>query len=153
MRSLFRILFGFIVASLAAGVAQVLFVITPAEIAALPAAAIPERLQQAGLLALFAATHSAVFSAPFALVAVIVAESQGLRSPIYYVLAGLATAIAGFFAQRTGEPTGETIVNNYAAQAFLATGFAGGLAYWLAAGRRAGGRRADPGPTPRVRAS
>jgi hypothetical protein len=39
-----------------------------------------------------------------------------------------------------GQPT---IVNDYALRAFLTVGFFGGLAYWLAAGRRAGGRRGD----------
>jgi hypothetical protein len=145
MLSLFRVLFGFLLASLAAGITQVLFVVTPMDIAALPVSAMQERVQAAGLLALFAATHTAVFSAPFALVTVVIGEWQPIRSWIYYALAGLGTAAAGFLAQHTGETTGATILNDYAFRAFAATGLAGGLTYWAAAGRRAGGRRVNAG--------
>ena len=43
-----------------------------------------------------------------------------------------------------GQPS---ILNGYALAAYLAVGLAGGLAYWLVAGRRAGGKRADAPPT------
>jgi hypothetical protein len=149
--SLLRVLFGFVMACLVAGLVQVLFVITPAEIAALEPAAMGERLQGAGLLALLAATHSAVFSAPFALVVTVLGEWQGFRSWIYYSLAGLAIALAGFLAQHTGETTGATIVNDYALRAFLATGFSAGFVYWATAGRWAGARREEKPPTSRMR--
>jgi hypothetical protein len=84
-----------------------------------------------------------VFSAPFALIAVALGEWQGIRSWLYYVLAGIGIAGAGFFAQYTGEPDGATIVNDYALRAFLVTGVVAGLVYWAVAGRRAGGREAD----------
>ena len=45
---LFRVLFGFIVACLVAGAATVAFVITPADIATLPAELRPDRLSSAG---------------------------------------------------------------------------------------------------------
>jgi hypothetical protein len=133
--SLIRILFGLLVACLAAGLTQVLFVITPVELLATPSSALAERLGGAGILALVGATQAAVFSSPFALIAVAVGEWQGLRSWIYYALAGLAISVAAFFAQYNSEQGGPTIVNDYALQAFLATGFIAGLAYWATSGR------------------
>jgi hypothetical protein len=141
---LFRILFGFTVACLVAGVATAAFVITPLDIATLPAELRPERLSSAGTLSLLAATHSAIFSFPFALVALIIAERRCIRSWIYYAIIGILIAFAGFGAEYLNEVGGQpSIVNTYAARAFLAVGFLGGMAYWLVAGRRPGGRRGD----------
>lgn len=141
---LVRVLFGFIVACLVAGVAIVAFVITPADIASLPSNVRSDRLTNAGMLSLLAATHSAIFAFPWALVAVIIGEWQKVRSWIYYALVGIAIALGGFAAEYMTEVGGEpTIVNDYAFRAFLTVGFFGGFAYWLFAGRRAGGRRAD----------
>ncbi len=142
--TLFRVLFGFIIACLVAGVAVVAFVITPADIATLPAELRWERLGSAGVLSLLAATHAAIFAFPFALVAVAIGEGLSIRSWIYYVLVGIAIALAGFGAHYMVEVGSEpTIVNDYAIRAFLTLGFFGGFAYWMAAGRRAGGRRDD----------
>jgi hypothetical protein len=142
--ALFRILFGFAVACLVAGVATVAFVITPLDIATLPADLRPERLGSAGTLSLLAATHSAIFSFPFALLALIIAERRCIRSWIYYAIVGILIAFAGFGAEYLNEVGGQpSIVNTYAARAFLAVGFLGGIAYWLVAGRRAGGRSGD----------
>jgi hypothetical protein len=139
--AILRILIGFIVACLVAGVATVAFVITPADIATLPADLRPERLASAGVLSLLAATHSAIFALPFALIAVAIAEWQAIRSWIYYVIAGIAIALGGFGAEYLSEVGGQpSIVNDYAARAFLTVGFLGGLAYWLVAGRSAGGK-------------
>lgn len=142
--ALLRVLFGFIVACLIAGVATVAFVITPADIVTLQPGLRLERLASAGILSLLAATHSAIFALPFALVAIAIGEWQRLRSWIYYALVGIAIALGGFAAQYLAEVGGQpSIVNDYAFRAFLTVGFFGGLAYWIAAGRRAGGRRAD----------
>lgn len=135
--SLVRVLLGFALACLAAGLVQVLFVITPAELARLPTHAVTERVQGAGVLWLLAATQAAVFSVPFALVAGAVAEWQGIRSWIYYALAGAGIALAGFLTQLAGETGALTVVNGYALAAFLATGLAAGLVYWAIAGRKA----------------
>jgi len=57
---------------------------------------------------------------------------------------GILIAFAGFGVEYLNEVGGQpSIVNTYAARAFLAVGFLGGIAYWLVAGRRAGGRRGD----------
>jgi len=141
---LFRFLFGFAVACLVAGAATVAFVITPLDIATLPAELRPERLSSAGTLTLLAATHSAIFSFPFALVALVIAERRCIRSWVYYAIVGILIAFAGFGAEYLSEVGGQpSIVNTYAARAFLAVGFLGGIAYWLVAGRRAGGRGGD----------
>jgi hypothetical protein len=132
-----RVLFGFLVACLAAGLTIVLFVYTPAELATSDIGG--DRWAEAGLLALAAATHSAIFAAPFALIAAVIAEWRAVRSWTYYALAGIVITAIGFLAQYSSEASGDiSIFNNYATLAFLATGFAAGLAYWLVAGRWAG---------------
>jgi phosphoglycerol transferase MdoB-like AlkP superfamily enzyme len=144
MITLLRVLFGFIIACLVAGVVTVAFVVTPADIAALPAEAQSERLGNASVLSLLAATHSAIFALPFALIAIGIAELWRVRSWIYYVLAGIAIALAGFAAEYLNEVPGQpSIFNNYALGAFVAVGVLSGIAFWLVAGRRAGGKRGD----------
>jgi hypothetical protein len=141
---LLRVVFGFVVACLVAGAATVAFVITPADIVTLPAELRPDRLGSAGTLSLLAATHSAIFAAPFALLAIIVAEWRCIRSWVYYAIVGILIALGGFGAEYLSEVGGQpSIVNTYAMRAYLAVGFLGGVAYWFAAGRRAGGRRGD----------
>lgn len=142
--TLIRVLLGLIVACLVAGAVTVSFVVTPGDIAALSGEARADRLATAGTLSLLAATHSAIFAAPFAIVAVIIGEWLSIRSWLYYVLVAIAIAMAGFGAEMLGEVEGQpTIVNDYAVRAFLAAGFFSGFAYWLVAGRRAGGQRGD----------
>ena len=68
-----RVIFGFVLACLAAGAVKVAFAVTPAELAQ----ASPDRLWQAGEWALLAATETAVFAAPFALIAVLLAIYDG----------------------------------------------------------------------------
>ena len=141
---LLRVVFGFIVACLVAGAATVAFVITPVDIATLPAELRPDRLSSAGTLSLLAATHSAIFAFPFASIAIAIAEWRCIRSWVYYAIVGILIAFGGFGAEYLNEVGGQpSIVNAYAMRAFLAVGFLGGVAYWLAAGRRAGGRRED----------
>lgn len=99
----------------------------------------PDRLSWSLEQVLLAATHSAVFSAPFALVAAAIGEWQAIRSWVYYALAGTAISIAGFIALYSGETsTTNSIVNQYAAIAYLCSGLVGGWVYWLFSGRYAG---------------
>src|SRR6185295_5432105 len=115
MITLLRVLFGFIIACFVAGVVTVAFVVTPADLANLPAEAQPERLGNAGVLALLAATHSAIFAFPFAAIAIGIGEIWRLRSWIYYAIAGLAIALGGFAAEYLNEVDGQpSIVNTYA---------------------------------------
>src|SRR5690606_17813540 len=97
-----------------------------------------------GTLALLAATHSAIFAAPFVLVACVLGEWQNIRSVVFYTLAGVVIGLAGFLAQYSAEAVGQpTIINNYALKAYLTAGFFAGLAYWLFAGRSAGSTPSD----------
>ena len=135
-----RLVFGFVLACLAAGLTLVLFVYTPLELAGLTASIAAARLGEAGILALAAATHAGVFCAPFALAGAAYGEWRSVRSPAYYALLGVAIAAAGFFAQYQSEVAGDlSILNTYALSAFALTGLIGGLVYWLGAGRHAGG--------------
>lgn len=144
-----RVLFGFVVSCLAAGLTIVLFVTTPLELASTPSDAAMDALVSNGLLALAAATHSAVFAAPFALIGAAIGEWRGIGHWVYYVLAGIAIAALGFLAQYWSESGGQgSIVNNYALAAFLTTGFVAGMVYWLLAGQFA---RTGEGPhTPEI---
>lgn len=139
IRAAFRILAGFVVAALVAGFVTVTFVITPVELAGLSGSGLNDRLGALGMLSLLAATHSAIFAAPFALLAAIVGEWQSIRNPIYYATTGILIALGGFAAQYSSEAgAAASIANNYALKAFLTAGFFGGLSYWMFAGRAAG---------------
>jgi hypothetical protein len=134
---IFRVLTGFLLACFAAGLAKVLFAFSPTELSTLP----PEIARDRIALALPVATHTAIFAAPFALVAIALAEARRWRDWTYYVMAGVGIALIGFFAQYSSETQtqGWSIVNdNYPLVAFLVTGAVGGLAYWLFSGRLAG---------------
>lgn len=132
-----RVVLGFVLACLAAGLTVVLFVYTPLELTDLQS----ERLSEVGLMSLFAATHSAVFAAPFALIGAGFGEWQRIGSWLYYVLVAIAIAAIGFMAQFWTEATGEaSIVNSYAVTAFVLTGLVAGTVYWLFAGRSAADR-------------
>jgi hypothetical protein len=132
--SVLRVLVGFGLACCVAGVVQLGFA-APGQVLT----GDPARLSDAAIPILLTATHSAVFSAPFALVAAAIGEWQSIRGIVYYVLSGIAIAVAGFIALYSGETGGaRSIVNQYAVAAYLSAGLAGGLVYWLCAGRLAG---------------
>jgi hypothetical protein len=139
IRALFRVLFGFVIACLVAGLVQVLFVMTPVDLVN-----DTDKVQGAAVLALMAATQSAVFAASFAFLVAALGEWQAIRNWVYYALAGIAIAFAGFLVQYSGEAGQTTIFNDYAFKAFLTTGFIAGFTYWLMAGRNAGGPSLEP---------
>jgi hypothetical protein len=135
-----RVLVGFIAACLAAGLTIVLFVYTPVELASEPAA---ERMSEALLLTLAAATQSAIFAAPFAFISAVFAEWQRIGSWLYYAMVALAIACIGFFVHSWAEAGARpAILNGYAVTAFAVAGLVSGLVYWLCAGRSASGRDA-----------
>ena len=136
--ALVRILIGFIFACLAVGLIQVLFAVTPAELAV----GGEERIADAGLWVLLTATQVAVFAAPFAFIAVLISEWLRLGSFAFHVIVAMAIAVAGFgLIHATEAAMVASIVNSYAMAAYLTSGFAGGVLYWLLSGRHAGGRR------------
>jgi hypothetical protein len=134
-RALFRVLFGFILACLAAGLTKMLFAFGPDQVLE----GNPDKISKFIDYVLYTATHSAVFAAPFAFIATAISEAQSIRNWAYHALGGLAIAVAGFVAQMSSEPAGvPSIVNNFALTTYLTSGFIAGLTYWLFAGRSAG---------------
>lgn len=127
--ALLRVLLGFAAATLAAGLVQAVFALAPG--------GLPKGSDLIEIV-LLTATHFAVFSAPFALVAAAVGEWQSIRNWAFYAAGGIAIALAGFMAQYSSESGGPTILNDYAARAFLTPGFVGGFVYWMVSGRLAG---------------
>jgi hypothetical protein len=89
------------------------------------------------MLALIAATQAALFSIPFAALAIAIGEWLGVRSAIAYAAFGAAIGASGFLVQAAGETGSATILNGYALAAYLAAGLAGGLVYWAISGRKA----------------
>lgn len=149
-RAIIRVLFGFILACIAAGVSQVLFAFGPSEVSS----GDPERLALLLNLAAAAATQSAVFAAPLALVSAAVSEWQDIRSWLYHTVAGVVIAAAGFAAQYSSEAPGTaSVFNNYALAAYMVTGLVAGLVYWVFAGRWAGAPERIYEPAPAVIAS
>lgn len=151
--TLLRVLFGFLIACLVAGLVKVGFVLPPLEVLALPDNVMYDRLGDGGLLTLVAATQSAVFAAPFALVAAAIAEWQSFRSVFFYLLIGLAISVGGFAAIYASELAKEpSIANGYAMTAYGLSGLAAGLVYWLLAGRFAGDAIDEDEPLPTMAA-
>ena len=144
VRTLARIVFGWAVASLAAGLVTVLFV--DIDVLAGPLDRLPKTLSETFDLALLAATHIAIFASVFVLITAVISEWFSIRTLAFYLLVGIAIAFLGFSVQYASEVAGQpTILNNYAVKAFMTVGFAGGFVYWLSAGQFAGGL-----PNPRI---
>lgn len=154
MRTFSRVLAGFVLACITAGLVQVLYVSTPTDLAAVPAGELPAAAGSTFELALLAATHTAIFSAAFASIIAGISEWLSLRTMSFSLAAGMGIALLGFFVQYSSEVAGQpSILNNYALQAFLTTGFFAGLIYWMVAGRHAGERtRAMPAGAPAAEA-
>lgn len=147
MRSVLRVLVGFLVACLAAALTTLLFVHTPAEVvgwlAARPAGDAGARLSGFGLLWLAVVTQCVMFAAVPALLVAVLGEWRRIRDWTTYALAGLVIALLGFSAQWASEATGQgwsVVSSNYPLVAFMTTGFVAGFVYWMVAGRHAGGR-------------
>ncbi len=137
--TLARVVFGFVLASLAAGLVTVLFVNTPIDVLAEPFDRLPKTVGETFDLALLAATHIGIFASLFLLLTACIGEWLSIRSLPFYLLAGVIIAALGFSVQYASEVAGQpTILNNYAIKTFLTVGFFGGFFYWLAAGQFAG---------------
>lgn len=135
LASIFRVLFGFVLACLAAGLTKVMFAIGPQEVLS----GDPDKIATVFDWTAKIATHSAVFAAPFAFLAATISEWQGIRGVLFHTFAGIAIAMAGFAVQFLGEAPGAgSILNSYAVSAYAATGLVAGFVYWMFAGRRAG---------------
>ncbi len=137
LAALLRCLAGYLAACLTAGVVQVFFVLPPHELVFAGA----DLLSAAGIWLLLATIHSAIFGAPFSIIALAIAEWRQLKSPIYYAGAGFGIAMLGFLTQITGYGFAQPLtVTLYLLAGFSCAGVAAGVAYWLVAGRLAGRR-------------
>jgi hypothetical protein len=126
-----RVIAGFMLACLAAGLVTMLHIFRPGEILADPTGAL--------VIALVTATQSAIFGFAFALIIAGVGEWLPVRSISYYLLSGIAIGLLGFMAQYWSEVAGQvTVLNNFAVKTFVTTGFFAGFVYWLVAGQFAG---------------
>jgi len=131
-----RVLIGFALASLVSAFTLVAFVYAPGEMASLRSDLSGERLSEAGLFALAITPHVAMSAVLPALASVIFAEVRKIARWIFYAFAGICIAAAGFLVQHLSQPPDEAaILSNYALIAFLVSGFAGGLIYWVFSGR------------------
>ncbi len=73
-----------------------------------------------------------------ALLVVFVGEVARIRSVLYYVTGGgLALAAVPLLARMGQQGSGEVLPDQIVWQVFATAGFAGGLVYWLLAGRNA----------------
>jgi hypothetical protein len=142
--STLRCLGGFLLANFVWGAVEASFVITPDELIVADA----DRLNAAVLLALLAAVHSLVLTAPFVFVGAIYAEQRAIRGLLAYVGVAIAFAAAvyliRFYAAGSSQPL---YVAGYVLAANLTAAAAAGLTYWAIAGRRAGGVRANSAET------
>lgn len=126
---------GYIFACLASGIVEVAFVLPPLELAG----AATDRQIAAGVWMLLAALHSGIFAAPFALVALSLAEWKGFRRPPYYLATGFGIAALGFLGQISAQTFEQPVmVPLYVLLAFLSAGLGAGLVYWLVSGRHSG---------------
>lgn len=140
----FQIVFGYVLACLAAGFVLALYATAPADPSGIVSELTSDRLRTSTRLALSVATHIAVYVAPVAIFPILVAEFLGLRGWLYAVFGGLGVSVAAFLAQFAAEaPAGATILNNYALAAFITAGICGGLIYWLVAGGESGSEPND----------
>ena len=145
-----RAVFGFFMACIAAGLVTVLFAYSPSELSGMS----PDRASDALALTWPIATHMAIFSAPFALVAIAVAEWQRWGDWTYYVVAAVAIAIIGFAAQYSSETAAQgwtILASNYPLITFMTAGATGGIVYWILSGHvhSAPQRRVTPPAAPR----
>lgn len=139
--SIMRVLFGFVLACLAAGLTKVVFAFGFDPFINGNDEQVGRMLEYTALTA----THHVLFAAPFALVVAAFGEWLSIRSWFYYSLAALVISLAGQSAIYTGEVAGQaTIGNQFAVTAYAVTGLVGGLVYWLLAGRKAGDDPVDP---------
>lgn len=148
-----RVCAGYVLACVAAAYTKLLFMTTPAQLSTLPSDLLAERMTDILSRGWKYAVLFVIFSLPFAVIAIAVAEWRRLGGWQYCVLSAIAISMVSYVARYNGEAPGDpTIVNNYALLAYVTTGFVAGLLYWLVAGRSSGRRiysaepEAEPAP-------
>jgi hypothetical protein len=128
---------GFALASHAAAVTLVLFLLAPSDLESQRSHLHADQLSKAGQFALFVTLYVAQCAAVPALASAIFAEVRGVARWWFYALVGIATAAASFLVLYVSEkpPEGTSFLTGYVLAAFLTSGLVGGLAYWALSGR------------------
>lgn len=133
-----RMLVGYLLACFGAAMALGLFAFAPNSIEAF-FDKLPEVLESAWNVSPYLTGAVALLGAVPAVLAFQYAESNGIRSWVYYELVGAAVAIAAYWlAHGTGSVPDSNEGNTYSTIAFGAAGAVLGLLYWLFSGRYAG---------------
>lgn len=135
MANAVRVALAFVAACLAAGVTQVLFIVTPADLVALDGAELWPRLGAAAALSGLAAIQAAVFAAPVVLLAAALVPRLHRRSLPKLLLAGAILGLAVFFVRHAAPPNVVIAIHGYALLACLTAGLTGSFVYWLVASR------------------
>ncbi|HEY0223293.1 MAG TPA: hypothetical protein VGC38_02130 [Pseudolabrys sp.] len=132
------IFFALILASMAAGIALAIGIISPDWTGA---DSDPFERVSFFVFAFFATSFVGAAATLPALVLIVYAEAARMRSILYYGVAGAVVGLAAYFGSdvsgRLDNTTDVTPVG-HALQLAAAAGIIGGLVYWLVAGRRAG---------------
>jgi len=137
------IIFAFIVASMAAGVALAIGIIAPdwADIDFDPV----ERVSFF-IVSFFATSFVGAVAMVPAFLLIVLGEALRIRSFIYYGVAGGLVALASYFGSNVSmllESTTDISPVEHTLQLAAAAGIVGGFVYWLIAGRKAGASRAN----------
>jgi hypothetical protein len=137
------IFFALIVASMAAGLALAIGIISPDW-----AGADSDPFERVSffVLAFFATSFVGAAATLPALVLIVFAEAARMRSFLYYGVAGAVVGLASYFGSDVSsrlENTTDVTPVGHALQLAAAAGIIGGIVYWLIAGRRAGAWRAS----------
>jgi hypothetical protein len=141
VRTLFRLLWVVLAFCLAVGIAAMLLIVFGAiwvgdELRAIaPEDPVLRDAAPVFGMVLFAGTIAQALTALPALLAVIVGEALGMRSWMYYVLAGGAAVVA--IPLLASPDAVAALPSGQYMAIFAAAGFVGGFAYWLLAGRNA----------------
>jgi hypothetical protein len=125
-RRIFRILAGFVAASLVAGITQALFVVDAGTVFSSR-----DGTAAGGVLVMMASAQTACFAAPFALAGIVLSERLAVGRWAYFVAAGALLGLAAFVTA-IGWAGGPASV--YPAVALVTAGAAGGFVYRLVAG-------------------
>jgi hypothetical protein len=137
------IFFALIVATMAAGLALAIGIISPDW-----AGADSDPFERVSffVFAFFATSFVGAAATVPALVLIVFAEAARMRSLLYYGVGGAVVGLAAYFGSDISsrlENTTDVVPVGHALQLAAAAGIIGGLIYWLIAGRRAGAWRAS----------